>query len=56
MQNREDQTVWRLTAADLDAYAGRELSDDELFLFGEAFGNSSVNECIEGVLGSVAED
>lgn len=57
---RVARTVYRLTAADLDAHAGRELTDEELEVLARALGNSSipdaVSEVVFAVTGTLTEE
>ena len=46
MSDYRDQTIWRVTAADLDAMAGRRLTDDELNRVGKVVGFSSIPEAL----------
>ncbi len=48
--DRSQQTVWRITVADLDNAAGRALTDDELTTFAECMGRSSVQETVDTIL------
>lgn len=57
-EDRDERTVWRLTAADLDAHAGRTLTDDELSTVAVCLDNSTVGDCIAGAIDQLpaAED
>lgn len=50
---RDERTVYRITAADLDAIAGFQLTDEQLDTFEQAIGHSSVPEAVETVLDSI---
>lgn len=52
--DRADRTVWRVTAADLDALAGRALTDDELARVANAIDHSTANESIAAAVDQVA--
>lgn len=49
-------TVYRLSLADLDAYAGREVTEEEAERFSDAIGNSTISDTISTVLGSITDD
>lgn len=51
--DRSERTVYRITAADLDAVAGHELTDEQLDTFERAIGFSSVPEAVETILDSI---
>jgi hypothetical protein len=51
--SRDERTVWRLVASDIDAVAGRELTDDELDFVARALDNSTVNECVIGAVDQI---
>lgn len=50
-----ERPAYAITADDLTEYAGRPLTDDELFRFADAFPNTSVRDCITGCLDSILE-
>lgn len=52
---REQRTAWRVTVADLDALAERELSDEELQRIANAIDHSTAMESIAAALDQVAE-
>lgn len=49
-EDRNDRTVWRLTAADLDDHAGRTLTDEQLDAIAFSMDHSSVSECVHGAI------
>jgi hypothetical protein len=51
--DRSNRTAWRVTAADLDALAGRELTDDELERAATCIDNSTANEAIAAAVDQV---
>lgn len=53
-QARDDRTVWRVTAADLDALAGRELTEEELQRVAKAIDHSTAGEAVEAAVEQVA--
>jgi hypothetical protein len=48
--------VWRVTAADVDALAGRLVPDDELARIGRALAASSATEVVGDVVAVVTAD
>lgn len=56
MSDRTDITLWRFTAADADALAGRTLTADELERIGRAVGFSSIPDALDEVVGAVADE
>lgn len=51
--DRTDRTAWRVTAADLDEMAGRELTDEELTRIVSGILNSTASEAIEAAVDQV---
>ena len=51
---RNHLIVYRVTAGDLDAIAGRELTAYELERIGDGIGNSTIGDCIEAAVEQVA--
>jgi hypothetical protein len=54
-RDRSEQTVYRLTAADIDGYTGRRVADDELGEVAKAIGHSSVPEAVSEVVHAVCD-
>lgn len=54
--DRTERTVYRITAADLDAVAGFELTDEQLDRFEGAIEHSSVPEAVTIILDSIVID
>jgi hypothetical protein len=52
-QDRDKRTVYRLSAADLDSLAGRELTEEELTTFEKAIEWSSAGEVVQTILDSM---
>jgi hypothetical protein len=54
-EDRSEQTVFRLTATDIDEQAGRKVTDDELARVAKALGHSSIPDAVSDVVGVVCE-